>query len=1252
MVDFDGYKDIGDLGMAMDWKEKEIDELEKEYPKLVEEIRQFDPFRSISIVAGLLTFPGYHRNTIRLEFLQHLIHRNAVGKHTPTRNRISKWINSDIGRGWLSHMEDPVEDVFVSNIVSGVGNTRIFEGIWEANDFWLQHALNALRSFQKERWAQKVLGECFALLVLSEEVARRCNLERNCMGGGSDKVELPIQSVILNRSVMTCFSVEEILNLGIPVDVLECFVHDYVPAAGGIGNSSLERRPLIRYQGGIIVSIPAAISPAIRMHILDQVMRVGADDKFKNVIFGRQIRSLFSEGIKPLGGEFANSEFLPPLPKGLPVILQEIIEFDVGKYAHVLFCDDSFSEILKTGITGQHRLSVEDEKKLRNHCVECAKMIVGRSDYLGGFTIVVHGGLGRGFAFAMDGLPSGWQVTGCHLHDFVFLGRAKRLSLLEIWKLAKDRELIAENGVDMMNMNGELNLMGYYWQHDERLVPRNMPSSNCMLVVGNDFVAGVRHDLRVRYDSHAVERNPGIWAVVSRYNVDSFFKKVSLDPIYIEDGDLRYGRLRGVVETPLRGWWVSHMDRLKVDWQIDMQFKIWEALLYWMGEIASVADNAFPALPNGPIEIFLDLKEIGKWKSCKLEDLPEAQELEVRVNRHHSSIYIGMPLGFLQHFANSENIAERKLVYACFEGAGLLSNCQVDEDVLSGHVQSVVKNDEARFFHLAYAQTIRQHLKLSDKKKLLFTNDGDVNFECLGLSCKILGKDDAEFVLGMRESGDFLNKVVDDSWSRIREILCLLDRRSVIVRAFQNIEAVEQDKQQWVMTASALLATHEDRDDVVISAHERENARAGAELSSRIIVEMAVCACPEMGGRAVSDFDFRRLLALMRLLLYAANSSDAIRCHMTLPKVELFRNGEFYVDDSYMEKILRPYMVEYFSVGFEAAAAGYGDYYQDPRVKDEEGDGRREFPADFLHAFQSEYGVSPDDFLGAYTVVEEAAIKGGLPIVETTLSDFRDLLVSKGISDKVVECYIKHFCLKPRDQWDEDHPKGFKARDWYPWRYRRRLSVVARPFICNAEGDNPIMIYSPGLVRDSIGLLFDRLLNGRLPADDFSSQPMRSWIGEVTRLRGDEFEHTVASELRAAGLQALVGRPMTEFGADSSYGDIDVIAWLPESRVVYLIECKRLRFARTAAEVGEQLREFKGVEMDRLARHVRRCQWLEGNQRKICQALRIGGSGLKLEMLLVTSTVVPMQFTEGLPLSPDRIIPVSRLKRCVKNDGS
>ena len=77
------------------------------------------------------------------------------------------------------------------------------------------------------------------------------------------------------------------------------------------------------------------------------------------------------------------------------------------------------------------------------------------------------------------------------------------------------------------------------------------------------------------------------------------------------------------------------------------------------------------------------------------------------------------------------------------------------------------------------------------------------------------------------------------------------------------------------------------------------------------------------------------------------------------------------------------------------------------------------------------------------------------------------------------------------------------------------------------------------------------------------------------------------------GWQAGRGILMTGFGARDSLGDMDVLAWREACPKLIAVECKRLRCAKTVAEIGDQLSDFKGESGDHLAKHLDRVRWID-----------------------------------------------------------
>jgi hypothetical protein len=99
-----------------------------------------------SLLAGLLTDPRFHANTIRLEWLQRLVLSKSAGKRKPQQRDLSTALNEGLDRANVLRLEDPIEDLFCDLIATGRGNFRIFVGVWEGAGPYTQTLLDAFET--------------------------------------------------------------------------------------------------------------------------------------------------------------------------------------------------------------------------------------------------------------------------------------------------------------------------------------------------------------------------------------------------------------------------------------------------------------------------------------------------------------------------------------------------------------------------------------------------------------------------------------------------------------------------------------------------------------------------------------------------------------------------------------------------------------------------------------------------------------------------------------------------------------------------------------------------------------------------------------------------------------------------------------------------------------------------------------------------------------------------------------------------
>ena len=91
---------------------------------------------------------------------------------------------------------------------------------------------------------------------------------------------------------------------------------------------------------------------------------------------------------------------------------------------------------------------------------------------------------------------------------------------------------------------------------------------------------------------------------------------------------------------------------------------------------------------------------------------------------------------------------------------------------------------------------------------------------------------------------------------------------------------------------------------------------------------MAICECPSSGGQQLSRWALDELLAEAALLIEVATHSAAINSDLTEPRLELHANGEYTIDRSFQDTVIKPFVTAYRREEFESAAGQYSELYR------------------------------------------------------------------------------------------------------------------------------------------------------------------------------------------------------------------------------------------------------------------------------------------------------------------------------------
>jgi len=295
------------------------------------------------------------------------------------------------------------------------------------------------------------------------------------------------------------------------------------------------------------------------------------------------------------------------------------------------------------------------------------------------------------------------------------------------------------------------------------------------------------------------------------------------------------------------------------------------------------------------------------------------------------------------------------------------------------------------------------------------------------------------------------------------------------------------------------------------------------------------------------------------------------------------------------------------------------------------------FPEEFRFAFEQEHSVSIDSLRAVRDSLQNLAIeKKKCVFIARKEEMFRKCKEGEQASVETVGVVLDRFALWPRGRWNNT-PPGFRKKDWYPWRFGRRLSLVARPLLRLEECDNPRYVISPGLLDTGIVYALQRYFHAEVDVSECVSPEMRRWINEEQNRRGHAFVSKVFETMRSLGYEAKLEHPVKSLlneKLEKDYGDVDVLAWKPDGDEVLAIECKNLRTARTPNEIAEQLNRFSGQtlpngEPDDLLRHLDRVSVLNERSRRLARVMGMGDRDVEVRASVCFSKPVPMQYVSS-----------------------
>ncbi|HZP21970.1 MAG TPA: hypothetical protein VFB04_00910 [Terriglobales bacterium] len=438
--------------------------------EIVNRLDNLDRASTVKNFAALLTFPAMHGWTFALELLIHASCAYSSGTAIVTREEIRDMLLS-VSTALADSGELP-RDLFVVNVMTGRGNRKLLTGTWEMPDFWVQHAMDALR-IVPPRIVRPLQEDIYALLDVSDTVLEKLGLSRYQAGmlAQSHTAQLPGEDLI--------HEAEAVLELSAREQNSETFTIAEGELAGieddPLGNSRLERRPIISFGNKPFFAMPTAVSAAIRMHLIQQMKTIGQLEPYATAMKMLQTSRLNEDVLRRLK---SYQHPVHQVPQDMRFARQTVVEFETGKIAQVLYLNDEDSDLLDRGLTSFNTAGLRNWR-LQFHL---ARFIV-RARFVGhavGMTIVVMGGFGRGFALPIDDfcVPD-WPVYAISLADAIAFSWLEDNWCSAVWRCTGQSNWLSAHGLFIDSEDDLVRLLGY-WIDKLKLVPADVsiPSEN------------------------------------------------------------------------------------------------------------------------------------------------------------------------------------------------------------------------------------------------------------------------------------------------------------------------------------------------------------------------------------------------------------------------------------------------------------------------------------------------------------------------------------------------------------------------------------------------------------------------------------------------------------------------------------------------------------------------------------------------------------------------------------------------------
>ncbi len=386
------------------------------------------------------------------------------------------------------------------------------------------------------------------------------------------------------------------------------------------------------------------------------------------------------------------------------------------------------------------------------------------------------------------------------------------------------------------------------------------------------------------------------------------------------------------------------------------------------------------------------------------------------------------------------------------------------------------------------------------------------------------------------------------------------------------------------------------------------NNNVESNLITRCLIEYATIKCKNFKNKDIDAIKIDEVYALMRLLIEIGRLNDLYKLPSVTNTISVVGSGRFGFPfeiydnmNAYTKYINTDRLWNHDT--YKSLSSIVSDIQRDDVL------------IQYDHAFTAEFGLSVEWYDNITQAIAQYIGEGPEHVICGSLKALKAYIRNKtNCTSDILTVYFNNFAISPIYR-EPNTISGFNDHDLFPCRYRRKLSIISRPFSLFYKDGEEYIIFSYRGFMQSYMQLESNILKCKY---DAMSPAMKTFQGTLNELRGKRFEQSVANLFRNTNhlivLQNVAIAPRKQLPNDINIGDIDVLLIDNQTQSIICIEAKNYNKCKTPYEVVELTRK---IEKD-LKKIMRRDKWCVENLQKFSNLARVNTSNYKIKTVIVT----------------------------------